>query len=166
MTKRALTAAVVAMIIGCGGTAAYADSPNVNHFSDSFSGTFTFPAGTACDFRYQEEFTVTSRGTEHFTSTGEFRFARIHSTLVLTHRNLTTGASLSETDHFNEIFRADGSYTATGLLFHLRTPEGKLVVVEAGKFDVSPTGEVTVTPHVSANPGLVNCEALGGHLAD
>jgi hypothetical protein len=103
------------------------------------------------------------QGTNHFTATGELRFTRTHSTIIDTHRNLATGASLSETDHINEVFRADGSYTATGLFFHLRTPEGKLVVVEAGKISISPTGEVSVTPNVSPVSGVVNCEALGGH---
>jgi hypothetical protein len=56
---------------------------------------------------------------------------------------------------------------AVGLNWHLRTPDGRLVVVGAGQavFDTN-TGElVKITPALPPDAAAVLCAALGGHPA-
>jgi hypothetical protein len=84
------------------------------------------------------------------------------------HTNLDTGFTLTETDHVVEtVTAADGQIKDVGLAWHLRTPEGNLVVVQAGQVVISAdTGEVLkLTPTLNPDFAAVICPALGGHPA-
>lgn len=62
---------------------------------------------------------------------------------------------------------ADARLKVVGLNWHLRTPDGKLVVVQAGQavFDTN-TGELLkITPALNPDGAAVICPALGGHPA-
>ena len=142
-----------------GSTAAWADGPQ------HVKSTFPFdpppqPAGTFCDFNYGEVATV-SLDAIIFADT-----ETDHLTINDTHTNLDTGFSLTETDHLTMFTAADGQTKTVGIFWHLRTPDGKLVVVQSGQLVISPTGEIVkVTPAVNPDSAAVICPALGGHPA-
>jgi len=142
-----------------GSTPAWADGPQ--HVKKT---TFLFdnfiPAGTLCDFDFHNVFAGSDnavifpdRTVEHF---------EVHATDT----NLATGFTLTDTDHFTMTTTADGQIESAGLIFHLRTADGKLVVNQAGKLVFSATGEVLkVTPSINPDDRAVLCTALGGHPA-
>jgi molybdopterin-guanine dinucleotide biosynthesis protein A len=89
-----------------------------------------------------------------------------HVTLHVTHTNLDTGFTLTETDHFTVTTATDGQNKLVGIFWHLRNADGKLVVVHAGQMVFSPTGEVLkFTPNMNPDDAAVICPALGGHPA-
>jgi hypothetical protein len=165
MRRVAMVAAVSAVgtMLGvltpaAGSTAAWADGPQ------HVKSTFPFdppplPAGTFCDFNYGEAATV---------SLDQIIFAGTetdHLTINDTHTNLDTGFSLTETDHLT-VFTAAGQTKTVGIFWHLRTPDGKLVVVKAGQLVISAAGEIVkVTPALNPDSAAVICPALGGQPA-
>jgi hypothetical protein len=142
-----------------GSTAAWADGPQ--HVKSTISGGETKLAGELCDFEYLNAFTATDNAiifpdgsmTEHIV---------IHAT----HTNVATGFALTETDHFTFFTAVDGQLKDVGVEWHLRTADGKIVVVMAGQLVFSPTGEVLrFTPNTNPDFGAVICPALGGNPA-
>jgi hypothetical protein len=141
-----------------GSTAAWATGPQ--HVKSTFLFDNIFPAGTLCDFDFHNVFagstdtiTFPDRTIEHF---------EVHATDT----NLATGFTLTDTDHFTAFTASDGQTKFVGLIFHLRTTDGKLVVNQAGQLVVSATGEVLkVTPSINPNDREVLCTTLGGHPA-
>ena len=82
-----------------------------------------------------------------------------------THTNVDTGFVLTETDYFSDQFRA-GQEKVVGIQWHLRTPDGKLIVVHAGNLVLSSTGDVvSFTPNINPDFAAVICPALGGQPA-
>ena len=106
-----------------GSTAAWADGPQ--HVKSTFAAEFTFPAGTLCDFDYRNIGTGSDNAVIFPDKTIE------HIELNVTHTNLATGFTLTEVDHFTVVTTAD-SQKQVGIFWHLRTADGKLVVVYAG----------------------------------
>jgi len=141
-----------------GSTAAWADGPQ--HVKSTFLFDNMIPAGSLCDFDFHNVFAGSDnavifpdRTVEHF---------EVHATDT----NLATGFTLTDTDHFTMTTTADGQIESAGLIFHLRTADGKLVVNQAGKLVFSATGEVLkVTPSINPDDRAVLCTALGGHPA-
>jgi hypothetical protein len=141
-----------------GSTAAWAGGPQ--HVKSTFLFDNIFPAGTLCDFDFHNVFAGSDdaiifpdRTIDHF---------EVHATDT----NLATGFTLTDTDHFTAVTSADGTVKYVGLIFHLRTTDGKLVVNQAGQLVVSATGEVLkVTPSINPDDRAVLCTALGGHPA-
>jgi hypothetical protein len=165
MTRFAMVGAVltVGTVLGvlapvAGSTAAWADGPQ--HVRSTFLFDNIFPAGTLCDFDFHNVFAGSDsavifpdRTIEHFV---------VHATDT----NLATGFTLTDTDHFTVFTAADGQTKSVGLIFHLRTADGKLIVNQAGQLVFSATGEVLkVTPSINPNDRAVLCTALGGHPA-
>ena len=86
----------------------------------------------------------------------------------ITHINLDTGYTLTEVDDIVFVFTAaDAQLQQVGLFWHLRNPDGKIVVVQAGLITVdTDTGEVLkVTPNINPDAAAVLCPALGGNPA-
>jgi hypothetical protein len=141
------------------GTAAWADGPL--HVKSTFPFENPQPPGAFCDFNYGEVATVTldaiifADGTE-----------TDHIAALVVHTNLDTGFSLTEVDHFTVFTAADGQMKIVGIFWHLRNPDGKLVVVQSGQLMISPAGEIVkVTPAVNPDKAAVICPALGGQPA-
>jgi hypothetical protein len=141
-----------------GSTAAQASGPQ--HVKSTFLFDNVIPAGTLCDFNFHNVFAGSDnaiifpdRTIEHF---------EVHATDT----NLDTGFTLTDTDHFTVVTASDGQMKSAGLIFHLRTADGKLVVNQAGQLVFSATGEVLkVTPSINPNDRATLCTALGGHPA-
>ena len=137
-----------------GSTAAWADGPQ--HVTSTMSGEETIPAGELCDFTYHNAFTATDNAIMFPDKTIE------HIVVNATHTNMDTGFVLTETDHFT-LITAAGQTKEAGVQWHLRTPDGKIVVVHAGNIVFSSTGDVlSFTPNTSPDFGAVVCPALGG----
>ena len=140
-------------------TAAWADGPV--HVKTTFPfDPPPLPAGAFCDFTYGEAATV-SLDAIIFAGT-----ETDHIAATVLHTNLDTGFSLTEVDHFTVFTAADGQAKTVGIVWHLRTADGQLVVVQAGQLVISPTGEIIkVTPAVNPDTAAVICPALGGQPA-
>jgi len=139
-------------------TAAWADGPQ--HVRSTFSDHFTAQPGELCDFTYHNEFTLI-RNAVIFPDGTEIDQDVIHAT----HTNMDTGFVLTETDYFSDQFRA-GQEKIVGIQWHLRTPDGKLIVVHAGNLVLSSTGDVvSFTPNINPDFAAVICPALGGQPA-
>ena len=140
-----------------GSTAAWAGGPQ--HVKSTISGQLTLRAGRLCDFTYHNAFTGTDNAIIFPDKMIE------HIVINATHTNVNTGFTLTETDHFT-LITAAGQTKETGVQWHLRTADGKIVVVHAGKIVFSSTGKVlSFTPNTSPDFGAVVCPALGGHTA-
>lgn len=141
-----------------GSTAAWADGPR--YVTSTTTSDTVFPAGTICDFDFHNVVTITD-------STAIFPDKIIdHFVDQATDTNLATGFTLTDTDHFTLTTTADGQLESAGLIFHLRTTDGKLIVNQAGLLVFSATGDVLkVTPGINPDDRAVLCTALGGHPA-
>jgi hypothetical protein len=141
-----------------GSTAAWAGGPQ--HVRSTSSGEETVPAGQLCDFTYHNEFTLTTNAVI-FPDGREIDQDVINAT----HTNVDTGFTLTETDYFSLQFSV-GQVKEAGIQWHLRTADGKLIVVHAGQLVFSPAGDVlSFTPNINPDFGAVICPALGGHPA-
>jgi hypothetical protein len=141
-----------------GSTAAWADGPQ--HVKFTFTDDMTFPAGTVCDFDSRHIVAGSDNAVIFPDRTIE------HIDANVTHVNLATGFTLTETDHFTVVTAADGQNKQVGIFWHLRNADGKIVVVQAGQMVFSATGEVLkFTPNTNPDFAAVICPALGGHPA-
>jgi len=164
---RWFTASFVAVAVAALAGASGAAAQQVTRGNVDFTGTFDAPAGTLCDFNYHQDF----RFVDHFTVFGDPENADRaidHITEYVTHTNVDTGATLTEVDRFNETYNG-GAQTVkdAGVFWHLRTPDGKLVVTHGGQtvLDLT-TGElVKYTPNSAPDFAGVICPALGGSPA-
>ncbi len=142
-----------------GSTAAWADGPQ--HVRSTFSSEETVAAGQLCDFTYHNDFTLITNAVI-FPDGTEID----QDVIQATHTNVDTGFKLTETDYFSLQFRA-GQVKEAGIQWHLRTPDGKLIVVHAGNIVFSDTtGDVvSFTPNTNPDFAAVICPALGGQPA-
>ena len=162
MRRFAMVAAGAALgvfALVAGSTAAWADGPQ--HVKSTFTFENPQPPGAFCNFNYGEVATVSldaiisADGTE-----------TDHIDALVIHTNLDTGFTLTEVDHFTGFTAADGQTKTVGIFWHLRTAEGKLVVVQSGQLVISPAGEILkVTPALNPDSAAVICPALGGQPA-
>jgi hypothetical protein len=140
-----------------GSTAAWADGPQ--HMTSTATFHETVPAGELCDFTLHNDFTITIDALI-FADGSEID----HDVVNATHINVDTGFTLTETDYFSDQFRA-GQEQVVGIQWHLRTPDGKLIVVHAGNLVVSSGQVVSFTPNINPDVAAVICPALGGQPA-
>lgn len=160
--RKAILAASVAALVLLAMSAGTASADHATHFTFSFSNQHFFPAGTQCDFNFQDTFTVDGNGINNPNGT-----APLNLTEYVTHTNLDTGYSLTEVDHIEVIGQANSSTTINaGIFWHLREANGQTVLVRAGSatFD-STTGQlISFTPNSAQNltNAQVICPALGG----
>jgi hypothetical protein len=153
--------ALVATMAG----AAHAAQPI--HDRGSFSDSFVSPAGERCDFDYRISFTLTFNDLVWGDPDQPDRVIS-HQTAFVSHTNLETGYTLTEVDRTVAIldFPADEGKTV-GIIWKLRTPEGRLVFVQVGQVRYTLEGEVVkITPHLLPEDAApIVCSLLGGHAA-
>jgi hypothetical protein len=166
MRRFAMVGAVLTMgtVLGvlapaAGSTAAWADGPE--HVKSTFSDQFTAQPGEFCDFEYH----LAVSGSDNAIIFPDGRTID-HLVTHVTHTNLATGFTLTETDHFTVTTAADGQIKFVGIFWHLRNADGKIVVVQAGQLLFSAKGELLkATPNFNPDDAAVICPALGGHPA-
>lgn len=145
--------------------ASVATAATPTHTKLSVTDTDFVPAGDLCDFDYRASFTANVNIVVFGDPDNPTRVVD-QVTLVKTHTNADTGYSLSEVDHWAEVFDAGSErFKQAGLFWHLRDPGGKLVIVQAGQivFDASTGKIVKVTPNSNPDFAAVICPALGGN---
>jgi hypothetical protein len=155
------------MIVGIGLIPAPAQAQQVLHTTESFSVQFDNPAGTFCDFNEKEVATIYDNNVI-FGDPDNPDKVITYEEEDITHINLDTGYTLTEVDDIVFVFTAaDAQLQQVGLFWHLRNPDGKIVVVQAGLITVdTDTGEVLkVTPNINPDAAAVLCPALGGSPA-
>ena len=162
MRRLALIISFGLLIVALGASAASAAKPT-HILKESFSDSFSAPAGTLCDFNFSQSFTIVDTGV--FFDDDSFVLSE---TAYVTNTNVDTGHSLSEVVHYTlQLDASAGLIKQAGLIVHLRDASGKLVVVQAGQLLIdTETGElVKVTPAVNPDFAAVICPALGGERA-
>jgi hypothetical protein len=135
------------------------------HVSFPISSDTVFPAGTICDFAYEESFA----GTVTFTLAPNGLFTQVVR-LDVTHTNLDTGYMLTEHDVIHDVIRAGSSdLIETGIFWHLRDSSGRTVLVKAGEavFDLASGQLIRFTPDTGLDQTFAGtlCPLLGGSPA-
>jgi hypothetical protein len=157
------TLTLAASVVGV----ARADAPT--QFQETFSETFVIPAGERCNFDYQISFTITFHDIVFGEDLENPERLISHSTVDVSHTNLDTGYTLTETDvgtFFLSAAKNEGKQV--GIIWKLRTPEGKLVFVQVGQARFTPDEEepIKITPHLlPTDTGPIVCALLGGEAA-
>jgi hypothetical protein len=137
------------------------------HLRHVDSDTITVPAGERCDFAYRVTFTDVVHEIIFGDPEDPDRVI-VHGKYTVSHTNLETGFTLHEKGVTNAfIYPQQGRGRQVGIFWHLRTPEGKLVVVKAGQVVFTfEGGPLKVTPHLEPlESPLIICPALGGNPA-
>jgi hypothetical protein len=154
---------IAATIVG----AAHAARPH--QFKETFSAVFVSPAGERCDFDQQIAFTVVIHDTVFDDLDNPSRvISRV--TAYVSHTNLDTGYTLTEVDRTIQTLNFEkGVGKTVGIIWKLRTPEGKLVFVQVGLVTYTLEGEgmvLKITPHLlPENTAPIVCGLLGGRAA-
>ena len=156
----ALCAAVIALAL-----AGVASSAGPTHEKGSFSGENNIPAGELCDFDYHNEFTIYFNDIIFGDPNNPTKIIE-QATVYVTHVNVDTGYTVTEIDHGSSTtYPATDSGKISGLFnWHLRDPNGKIILVGAGLIRFSNGEIVKVTPGVHDDFGLI-CTVLGGEPA-
>jgi hypothetical protein len=164
--KRPLLAVVAALLVAAG-MAATAHAARPHHFTGTFSDTFVRPAGEGCDFDQQISFTLVFNDLV-FGDLEEPSKVISHVTADVSHTNLDTGYTLTEVDTTVQILDFEAGVGMTmGIIWKLRTPDGKLVFVQVGRATYTFEGDLlTVTPHLlPLDVAPIVCGLLGGSAA-
>jgi hypothetical protein len=155
--RRLLAITLGALATGVLAPVAAAGAPE--RFTETFEGTNFIPADELCDFDYLQTFS----GTDEVTIFSDGR-VQVHETLTVAHTNVDSDYTLTENDRIFLTFRAD-SEKDVGIFWHLRDPNGKIVVVQAGQLRFDETGLIKFTPNINPDFAAVICPALGGSPA-
>lgn len=161
--KRPLLAVAAALLIAASmAGAALAAQPH--HFKGTFSDSFVVPAGERCDFDERISFTLVFNDIV-FGDVDDPRKVISHMKAFVSHTNLKTNYTLTELDNVVQILNFERGVGMTmGIIWKLRTPEGKLVFVQVGRVTYTLDGDVlTITPHLlPENAAPIVCGLLGG----
>jgi hypothetical protein len=163
--KRLLIMALATVLGGTLVAAANAKGPA--HFRDTFSDSFLIPAGERCDFDYRISFTLRFHEIVYGDLDDPDRIIS-HETAFVSHTNLETGYTLTEVDRtIGHIDVQNGVGKLTGIIWKLRTPEGKLVFTQMGQIIFTFEGEeLKRTPHMQPpDVAPIVCGLLGGNAA-
>jgi hypothetical protein len=165
MKRRLFAVAAAAFVAASMAGAANAARPH--HFKGTFSDAFVGPAGERCDFDQQISFTLVFNDIV-FGDLDDPSKLISHVTARVSHTNLETGYTLTEVDTTVQILDfEEGVGMTMGIIWKLRTPEGKLVFVQVGRVTYTLEGEVlTITPHLlPEDVAPIVCGLLGGNAA-
>jgi hypothetical protein len=165
MRRAVLVVAAALLVAASVGSAASAARPH--HFKGTFSDVFVIPAGERCDFDQQISFTLKFNDIV-FGDLADPSKLISHVTADVAHTNLNTGYTLTEVDTTVQILDFERGVGATmGIIWKLRTPEGKLVFVQVGRATYTDEDELlTITPHLlPVDVAPIVCGLLGGHAA-
>jgi hypothetical protein len=160
---------VVALVIAVLGPASAASAKPTRQ-TDTFSFAARHPAGEICDFALRDTVTLTITILTLTDSSGDAVLEVEHGTGTITHTNVSTGYTLTETAPLNSVRWLDSNTGSTmGVQWHLRDPDGKLVLTVAGrlKYTLDPFDILSITPRVERYLDYAEtiCPLLGGSPA-
>jgi hypothetical protein len=165
--RRSLSA-FAATLFAVAGVASAATAGPPQQFRGTFSDTFVIPAGERCDFDYQISFTLRFHDLVFGDLENPDRVIS-HTKGEVAHTNLDTGYTLTEVLPGTFFLRADKNEAKfVGIIWKLRTPEGKLVFVQVGqaRFALDDETPIKITPHLlPEDVAPIVCGLLGGHAA-
>jgi hypothetical protein len=164
--KRPFLAFAGALLVAAS-MAGAANAARPHHFKGTFSDSFVSPAGERCDFDQQISFTLKFNDIV-FGDLDDPSKVISHVTADVSHTNLETRYTLTEVDTTVQILDfEEGVGMTMGIIWKLRTPEGKLVFVQVGRVTYTLEGEVlTITPHLlPEDVSPIVCGLLGGNPA-
>jgi hypothetical protein len=166
MRRLALFSVMAVLVLGLA-PSALADAPT--RVRSLASGEQDYAAGEACDFAYHQEW-VSKENFFLFGDPDAPDRMFYQAEQQVTHTNALTGYTLTETAAFVDIFYPGTAVEKlTGVFWHLRDADGRLVAVHAGQMVIDWSGdnplEVKVTPKMDADFWGVICTALGGNPA-
>ena len=146
-----LSVAVAAGMALFGSSAAEAAAPTITttEYNQTIIDTQT------CSFTNTQVFTGTVRTTTLANGT-----VRQHFTLV--GAISANGHTVYDTDHYSVTTTSDGAATYVGIFIHIVVPGTGLVMIDAGKVAISPTGDITFSgrqDQLTGNTGAL-CDAL------
>jgi hypothetical protein len=165
MKRPLLPLAAAVLVVASMAGAANAGRPH--HFRGTFSDVFVIPAGERCDFDQQISFTLKFNDIVFGDLENPSKLIS-HVTADVAHTNLDTAYTLTEVDTTVQILDFERGVGATmGIIWKLRTPEGKLVFVQVGRATYTVEDELlTITPHLlPVDVAPIVCGLLGGHAA-
>ena len=157
MVRRVLRALALGALV-TGALAPSVSAAKPEHFTETFEDSRLFPAGEICDFDYEQSFT----GRDIVTIFEDYD--QVQEKVLITHTNLDTGYTLTESLNYQLRFYPDSDRTV-GIIWHLRNADGKVQVVQAGMIAFSEEDGVTHTPGINPSFRDVICHALGGNPA-
>jgi hypothetical protein len=164
--KRPLFALAATLLVAASlAGAALAAGPH--HFKGTFSDSFVIPTGDGCDFDHRISFSLVFNDIV-FDDLEDPSKVISHVRAYVAHTNLNTGYTLTEVDNTVQILNFEQGVGATmGIIWKLRTPEGKLVFVQVGRATYTFEDELlTITPHLlPVDVVPIVCPLLGGHPA-
>jgi hypothetical protein len=135
--------------------------------TDTFSFAARHPAGEVCDFALRDTVTLTIAVLTLTDTSGDAVLEFEHGTGTITHTNLSTGYTLTETAPLNSVRWLESNTGSTmGVQWHLRDPDGKLVLTVAGRltYTLDPFDILSITPRVARYSDYAGtiCPLLGG----
>ena len=163
MKRPLFVLAAVLLVVASMAGAASAARPH--HVKGTFSDSFVTPAGERCDFAERISFTLTFNDIVFGDLENPSKVIS-HVTADVSHTNLETGYTLTEVDTTVQILDFEEGVGATmGIIWKLRTPEGKLVFVQVGRATYTADDELlTITPHLlPEDVAPIVCGLLGGN---
>ncbi len=155
----------VVSAVGSGATASAATPEHVK--TSVVAPAVDVPSGTVCDFGFHQESSYTQNLTRFFDSAGNLVRVEDQVDITVLRRNLDTGYTLVEEDHYAAyVDFASGVARTTGQSWALRDTNGRLVVLGAGLLisDLATGALITQTANVKDNRQVL-CSALGGSAA-
>jgi hypothetical protein len=144
---------VLAALVGAAvwATAASAAAPTITTtpFQQTIIDTQT------CSFPNTQVFTGTVRTTT-------FADGSVRQAFTLVGTITANGHTVYDTDHYSITTTTDGAAKYVGIFIHIVVPGTGLVMIDAGKLEISPTGDVTFTGRQDQLTGNVSgfCDAL------
>jgi hypothetical protein len=135
------------------------------HGKRTVKRTFDVPAGGLCDFAYHTDITITQNIKIFVGETGETIRTedQLHASVL--HMNADTGLSLTEEVHYTvHVDFMTGEYQVSGNTWHLRTEDGRVVLVGGGMYvvDIFTFELLKETPNARSDLAETICPALGG----
>jgi hypothetical protein len=164
--KRLVLVFAAALLVAAS-MASAANAARPHHLKGTFSDVFVNPAGENCDFDEQVSFTLVFNDIV-FGDLDDPSKVISHVTADVSHTNLETGYTLTEVDTTVQILDfEEGVGMTAGIIWKLRTPEGRLVFVQVGRVTYTAEGEIlTITPHLlPVDVAPIVCGLLGGNAA-
>jgi hypothetical protein len=157
--RKALVLCVAVVALAVAGVAAAAGP---THEKSSFSDEINIPAGGLCNFNYHNEFTIYFNDVIFGDPDNPTKIIE-QTTVYVTHVNLDTGYTVTEIDHGSSTYypATDSGKNAGLWSWHLRDPNGKIILVGAGLVRFSNGETLKLTPGTNADFSLI-CGALGG----
>jgi len=153
------------VVVSATGSAAAASAATPEHLKQTVVATVVdVPAGTVCDFGFHQEASYTQNLTRFFDGEGNLVRVEDHVDITVLRRNLDTGYTLVEEDHYAAyVDVGSGTARTTGQSWALRDVGGRLVLSGAGLLssDLATGALITQTRNVKDDRQIF-CSALGG----